>query len=150
MRIRNLSTSGALLEGGDFPGEGKKAQLRRGSLCVPGEIAWQNGKFCGLRFDHAILVQEWVKRGGSEAQMRVDATIAQFRGGMAGASLRAPVNRDTAVQNFASELLQICERVATLPNMTVSLAEEVMKIEALARSMEVASRRSASPSRSAR
>jgi hypothetical protein len=137
VRIRNLSINGALLlEGHDFPEEGKKAQLRRGSLCVQGEIAWHNGKYCGLRFDHTILVQEWVKRAGSEAQLRIDATIAQLRSGAESHWLERSFDRANSVKSVADELLQICERIALLPNMSVELAEELIKIEALARSLE--------------
>jgi hypothetical protein len=140
VRIRNLSINGALLEGHDFPEEGKKAQLRRGSLCVQGEIAWQNGKYCGLRFDHTILVQEWVKRAGSEAQLRIDATIAQLRNGAESDWLERSFDRANSLKSIADELLQICERVALLPNMSVELAEDLLRIEALARSLEQTSR----------
>ena len=140
VRIRNLSVNGALLEGRDFPEEGKKAQLRRGSLCVQGEIAWQNGKYCGLRFDHTILVQEWVKRSGSEAQLRIDATIAQLRTGAESHWIERSFDRANSVKSIADELVQICERIALLPNMSVELAEDLLRIEALARSLEQASR----------
>ena len=141
VRIRNLSVNGALLEGYDFPQEGKKAQLRRGSLCVQGEIAWQNGKYCGLRFDHSILVQEWVKRAGPEAQLRIDAAIEQLRSGAKKSYWPEPaLNRANSIRSIADELLQICERIASLPSMSVELAEELIKIEALARSLEQPSR----------
>jgi hypothetical protein len=136
VRIRNLSINGALLEGHDFPEEGRKAQLRRGSLCVQGEIAWQNGKYCGLRFDHTILVQEWVKRAGSESQLRIDATIAQLRSGADSHWLERPFDRVISVKSIGDELLQICDRIALLPNMSLELAEDLMKIEALARLLE--------------
>jgi len=136
VRIRNLSPEGALLEGQDFPKGGGDAQLRRGSLSVRGEIAWENGKYCGLRFADIINVQEWVKRAGPEAQMRVDAAIAQVRSGSA-SSFAEPLPRPArSVHNIAGELLLICERIAALPNMSVELAEQLIEIEALARSLE--------------
>jgi len=140
VRIRNLSINGALLEGHDFPEEGKKAQLRRGSLSVQGEIAWHHGKYCGLRFDHTILVQEWVKRAGPEAQLRIDAAIEQLRSGAKSHWPEPALDRANSVKNIADELLQICERIALLPNMSVELAEDLLRIEALARSLERASR----------
>jgi PilZ domain-containing protein len=140
VRIRNLSVNGALLEGYDFPQEGKKAQLRRGSLSVQGEIAWQNGKYCGLRFDHTILVREWVKRAGPEAQLRIDAAIEQLRSGARSHWPEPALERANSIRSIADELLQICERIASLPSMSVELAEELIKIEALARSLEQPSR----------
>lgn len=140
VRIRNLSADGALLEGRDLPKKGEKAQLRRGSLFVQGKIAWENARFCGIRFEHPILVPEWVRRSGSEAQLRVDAAIEQVRGG---ATLHWPEPMPSSgniFEGISGELLQICERIAALPLMSVPLAEELMKIEALARTMELALR----------
>ena len=136
VRIRNLSVHGALLEGYDFPPEGKKAQLRRGSLSVQGEIAWKNGQYCGLRFDHTILVQEWVKRAGPEAQLRIDAAIEQLRNGAKSHWSEPDLERANSIRSIADELLQICERIASLPAMSIELAEELIKIEALARTLE--------------
>ena len=143
VRIRNLSVNGALLEGDDFPPEGQTALLRRGSLCVHGEVAWHSGKFCGLRFDRDIRVHEWIKRAGPEAQRRIDAAIAHHRSGRA-VSLDPPPARPGSTRSITDELLRICERVASLPNMSIELAEELIRIEALARLLEAAPEATAS------
>src|SRR5262245_55763577 len=68
VRIRNLSVHGALLEADSLPPEGATVRLQRGSLGALGEVAWQIGKHCGIRFNGRITLDEWVRRAGPKAQ----------------------------------------------------------------------------------
>lgn len=139
VRVRNLSASGALLEGAVLPNQGENALLRRGGLSVAGEIAWSRGSQCGMRFDSRVSVEDWVRRAGPEAQQNIDAAIAEFRGGRNVPAARlSPISkpeRRPGSSGAAAEILKACERIAALPCMTGELADELLKIEALARTL---------------
>jgi len=50
VKLRNLSTEGALVEGEGLPGEGCEVLFRRNELCAPGRIVWMDGRFAGIAF----------------------------------------------------------------------------------------------------
>jgi hypothetical protein len=132
--VRNLSPSGALLDGGSLPAPGAKVRLLRGALSAHGEIAWQSGEQAGVRFAEPIGVAEWVKRVGHPGQQRVDEAIAALRG-------RDPVARSgdkpaaPSLDGIAAEIHAICERLAGSSSMTVELAEELVKLDTLAQAI---------------
>lgn len=138
VKVRNLSVHGALLEGAALPPQGSAACLRRGSLAVEGIVAWRDDTHCGVRFNCPIEVETWVKRVGSREQQKVDAAIADIRGGSS--SQTSPLipgrTRQNLLAGASAELLRISERIAALPGMSVELAEELMKLDALAHSLK--------------
>jgi hypothetical protein len=138
VRVRNLSAHGALLEGVDLPQEDVAIWLRRGSLCASGDVAWGDVRHCGIRFATAINVDEWVRRAGPVGQQRIDATVADYRRRDVSPrhlSLLSSSHGREALDQTSSNLLKICERIAGFPNMTVELAEELLKIEAIAHAL---------------
>lgn len=137
VRIRNLSAHGALLEGANLPSSGLFAHLRRGSLNVSGTIAWSDAAHCGMRFNGAIDVKDWVKRVGSEQQSATDAAIADMRFGRDAAYPKAPSLRcsENQVTEAGASLREICERIASLPHVPVELGEELIKIDVIAQSL---------------
>lgn len=56
--IRDLSLSGALIQGRVLPGLGKLVILRKGPLEVSGRIAWREGNRAGVRFEHALAADQ--------------------------------------------------------------------------------------------
>lgn len=134
VRIRNLSVMGALVDGANPAAEGDQVRLQRGSLAVGGVVAWLGGNQAGLRFDEPITVERWVKPAGHSGQQRVDLVVAALRNDPAA----SPRDRDsgqkrpTPLPAYGEELQQICERIAELPEISVALAEELAKIEAIA------------------
>lgn len=84
VRIRNLSETGALIEGPAFPPAGTIVTLRRQEVEISGEIVWVAVPRCGIRFQGSIGVSEWIsgKRAPLNfAQARVDAVQAAIRSG---------------------------------------------------------------------
>jgi hypothetical protein len=60
VKLRNLSSDGAQVEGEQLPVEGTEVLFRKGELAVPGSIIWTKGKQAGIRFaqmleTHAVL-----------------------------------------------------------------------------------------------
>ena len=139
VRIRNLSTQGALLEGADLPAEGTIVQIKRGSLSAAGDIAWSRDQHCGLRFAAVIEVASWIDRAGPIGQQRIDAAIANYRRKpdrpVSFAVLQTVMPR-ADLESLSSDILQICERMVGLPDMTIGIAEQILIIEAAARSIE--------------
>lgn len=86
VRIRNLSETGALIEGAGLPDAGASLVLARGDLQVLATVAWAAGSRRGIRFDGPTPVCEWtggkpraIDCTGLRDQRRVDAIQAQAR-----------------------------------------------------------------------
>jgi len=63
VKVRNLSSSGALVEGGVLPSPGEAVSLLRGALRIDGNVVWCRGGKAGLRFDAAVNVSDWLPKG---------------------------------------------------------------------------------------
>lgn len=73
--LRNLSSSGALIEGAALPDEGASTPFKRNDLSVPGRIVWVEGRYAGLAFDRQLERDELLRhvpapRPKSEQQFR--------------------------------------------------------------------------------
>lgn len=99
VRIRNLSETGAMLEGAGLPDAGMKLVLARGDLHVSAVVAWAAGARRGVKFEGPIPVHEWtggtkpkpLECTGLRDQRRVDVFQAEARSDSAsGRELRAP------------------------------------------------------------
>lgn len=97
VRIRNLSETGAMVEGAGLPDAGMKLVLARGDLHVSAVVAWSAGGRRGVRFEGPTPVHEWT--GGTKPkpldctglrdQRKVDALQAEARSeGPSGRALR--------------------------------------------------------------
>ena len=132
VRVRNLSAHGALLDGGSLPPAGARVRLLRGELSADGLVAWTAHGHAGVRFAREIDVGAWVKRLGHPGQQRVDEAIAALR-------REQPVpdpEPSPSLNAISAELDSICERLAGSPAMTVEFAEELVKLDALARALQ--------------
>jgi hypothetical protein len=90
VRIRNLSGSGAMLDGADLPDPGIRVLLRRSAVEMGAQVVWRNATRCGVRFDTSVVtVDEWVAGArsrnfaGQQGQARVDAIQDAVRSGAA-------------------------------------------------------------------
>jgi hypothetical protein len=86
VRIRNLSETGAAIEGAALPHVGATVMLRRLDLSIGGTIIWSTGSRCGVNFDGTTCVAEWISgtrspRIASRDQTRVDMIQAAIRTG---------------------------------------------------------------------
>ena len=61
VKLRNLSTEGALVEGDQLPSVGSEVLFRKNELNVSGHVAWITGRRAGIAFD-AMLDPEAVMR----------------------------------------------------------------------------------------
>lgn len=86
VRIRNLSETGAAVEGAALPHVGATVTLRRLDLSVGGTIVWASGGRCGVHFDGTTCVAEWISGtrsplSATRDQTRVDTIQAAIRTG---------------------------------------------------------------------
>ena len=88
IKVRDLSTRGALIEGAVIPSPGTSVRLCRGSLSITGKIVWCDSGRAGLRFESSLSVAEWLPGGQlTTAQQRVDEVFQEVKARGTGSSL---------------------------------------------------------------
>jgi hypothetical protein len=137
VRIRNLSETGAMLEGAGLPDAGTKLILKRGDLEVSATVAWAAGGRRGVRFDGPTPVHEWT--GGSKPkplectglrdQRRVDAIQAEARSGaVRGLGLRGsgapPAESPAAIAGLDAKL---AHELGYVQRLVENLGDELIK-----------------------
>lgn len=144
VRVRNLSPTGAMVEGAVLPRPGGRVRLCRGSLEVSAQIVWCRDGAAGLRFDSAVTVADWLPRGRAIApQQRSDEVFHQARVGGSVCSPDAPtcspnklgaldlIRMKQAIQSLALELAgdsAVVERYASKLQVLEMAAETLGKI----------------------
>ena len=58
VKLRNLSTEGALVEGDRLPSVGSGVVFRKNDLCLAGQVAWITGKRAGIAFTTMLDPEE--------------------------------------------------------------------------------------------
>lgn len=131
VRLRNISETGALVEGSGLPEAGTAIQLRRSAFHIGAAVAWSSGTRCGIAFESAIEVKALVDGVGRVAraaaasphQGRVDAIQSAVRsGGLAiPPSARLPdAPRGEAEARIAEELGYVQRLLQVLGNALVA------------------------------
>lgn len=82
--VRNLSVTGALVEGRMLPLAGDRVVLYRDQHRVPATVIWSSGNRCGLSFSAQVALDAMIKRpkpGASNTphQARIDAIQRALR-----------------------------------------------------------------------
>lgn len=87
VRIRNLSETGAMLDGAALPQVGAALVLRRSDIEIGATVVWRNAGRCGIEFGGVASVEEWIagrrlpELSYGHGQARVDAIQAAIRSG---------------------------------------------------------------------
>jgi hypothetical protein len=58
VKVRNISESGALVEGEHLPPEGSTGAFSRNELCVDFTVVWVQGRYAGIAFVRALDREE--------------------------------------------------------------------------------------------
>lgn len=58
VKLRNLSSEGALVEGDKLPVEGAAIVFRKGELSVPGRVAWAKTRHAGISFSQQLDAEQ--------------------------------------------------------------------------------------------
>lgn len=130
VRLRNLSTTGAMLEGSTLPDPGVKLVLQRSEIRVGAIVVWHVQGRCGVRFDDATAsVDEWVAGvrapsfKGHQGQARVDAIQSAVRsGGALPAEAPAALVAGLSVAELEARL---AEEIVYVRRLLDTLGEEI-------------------------
>lgn len=82
VRIRNISSGGALIETNRPPKPADSVELVRAQNNVSASVAWSRERMCGLKFDRPICVESWVPSLSPHGQMKIDSYIQDFKQGL--------------------------------------------------------------------
>jgi hypothetical protein len=134
VRIRNLSTGGAQIEGPSLPSVGVKVRLLRGSLSARGVLAWEANGQGGINFDSPVEVRVWVQRVAHAGQQRVDTVLEAIRRSNVLGDLKE-VPAPTTLRKISAALDEVCERLSGTANMSLELAEDLLRLDAIAQSL---------------
>lgn len=107
VRVRNLSITGALIEGGDLPPTGSDIVLRRGSLEASGTIAWAASGRAGLSFRAPVDVADWLPTKERQAQVDRLAFALKQSGGMILPPVTATEERAMSMVEIVAELVAL-------------------------------------------
>jgi len=112
VRIRNLSEKGAMVDGQALPEPGASLILQRLEVEMRGVVAWRAEGRCGIQFEGAASVDEWVAGRRAPAaifghgQSRVDQIQAAIRSG------RDIADEDVPAPSAAEIITDVEARVA--------------------------------------
>lgn len=127
VRIRNVSETGALIEGADLPAGGQEILLSRGETEIDAIVAWASGSRRGVHFSRPVAVDTW--RAGKPAtappasQGRVDLIQAAARAGRPAAPLPAPAPEDRWIPELDSRM---AEELAFVQRLVEGLGDELV------------------------
>jgi hypothetical protein len=134
VRIRNLSETGALVEGAGLPDAGMKLVIVRGDLQVSATVAWAAGGRRGVRFDGPTPVGEWtggkprpLDVTGLRDQRRVDAIQAVTRAEAAtGRQLRAAAPEAPPPDPLAHLDARLADELSYVQRLLEGLGDELI------------------------
>lgn len=119
--IRNLSSSGAMVEVSSHLSPGDEIVLRRGALEARGVVAWCFSGRAGISLRDTIVVSAWAARPkGACSQVQVDQVVASARAtlGTAGpdkvSSSKKDLDQDVLNARLAEEILLIARIIEQL------------------------------------
>ncbi|ASP29571.1 hypothetical protein A3726_07505 [Erythrobacter sp. HI0037] len=82
VKVRNMSASGALVEGSTLPHPGTQCLLNRGEIALEAEVVWMKFGKAGLRFAQRADVAQWLP-SGRRSQSDVDDAVRQAKAAQA-------------------------------------------------------------------
>lgn len=112
VKIRDMSSIGAQIEGPGLPKVGTSVSLVRGSLRVDGQVAWRINHRCGLKFSTLVSIQQWLVKTGDQGQQRVDDIVALLKSGAI--PLTTPDHHQKGRAGWISEIHRISELLRAL------------------------------------
>ena len=125
VHIRNLSASGALVEGHALPDAGTAVSIRRAKLEVGGIVAWKSANQAGIAFHRAIFVPSWLPGTSASRQCAIDSFVFDSKAGPRGGT-RQPETPDPpagAVPAAPGAAAQALAELAALKTELIALGE---------------------------
>lgn len=82
--LRDVSSTGASMEGPRLPNAGETIMLERGTIRIRANVVWRQDRRCGINFERPVQVAEMMRRvgaGSSAQQARIDTVQRKLRAG---------------------------------------------------------------------
>ena len=111
IHIRNMSLTGALIEGSVLPDQGIVITIRRGSLEAKATIVWKANRKAGIAFCGGVQVGDWMSRTPPSHQARVDEIVRGIRAPGGSMAAEAPLPADASLE---AELRALKEELVQL------------------------------------
>lgn len=138
VKVRDVSSTGALLDGKDLPPPGAKVRLCRGSLTIAAKIAWSQGGRAGVQFESTASVAEWLPGVQKAHQRGVDEIVEQLKSSGLGRSVTSGSPAVLSAKLDAVELTQIRIAVESLAEDLAGDAEVVRRHMAKLQALDLA------------
>jgi len=151
VRIRNMSTRGAMIDGAHLPSPGTMVRLARLSLAASAIVIWRLDGRCGLKLADPVVPDEWVAgvRPGAVprtnfGQARVDGIQAALRQGAAmpaappGESPAEQIDRDRLDALIAEEIRQVARALESALDDLSENPEVLTRHERALQSLDIA------------
>jgi len=128
VKIRNMSASGAMIEGPALPPSSAHCRIRRGGLELEGEVVWVAGNRAGIRFDGTAHVADWLPNGG-RTQSDVDRAVAEAKNGCATHQASEPRQPAPLISRpvDADQAAEVADQLERLADALSGDAEVVMR-----------------------
>jgi hypothetical protein len=126
VRIRNMSSSGAMIEGVTLPAIGSSVMLQRAELSIGADVMWSAAGRCGIKFQGSVAVPDWISGTAGKSvrsQAQVDALQAEIR---SGAPARAPAPAAAVPPSGAEIDARLAEEVAYVRRLVEAMGEELV------------------------
>ena len=107
-KIRNMSSTGALVETATVPEPGSAVRLVRGCLAVPAHVVWASKGRCGLRFSSFVSVQHWLAAPANAEQRRIDDVVQLIKAGAIPLPVGGEPNPHVTSQQLGFDLKAAC------------------------------------------
>lgn len=115
VKIRNISSTGALLESQSIFAAGALVQLVRGSLIVHGLVAWAQDGRSGLKFSGSVDVQQWRATPMNAEQQRIDEVVRLVKAGAVPLPVNAPpTGRPEDTDELSTDLQRASDLIGKL------------------------------------
>lgn len=144
VRIRNISSGGALVDADRPPAINADVQLIRAHLKVQATVAWSEGSRCGLKFRKPISTEYWVPSLSAQRQMEVDRRLEDIRRGLVNTAGDVSEQKDpnTIRDRVAEEIAalgrgveQALDELATFAPLVVRMPHTMQQLEIVAQSL---------------
>jgi hypothetical protein len=148
VRIRNISPSGALIQGDALPPAGTSVMIVRGSLAASGSVRWSRDGRAGLAFTDAIRVEDWLSSCAPKThQHGVDLIVAAIRTGVRpaasgaempkpGKTIPEPVSSTAGLVAIQQIIAGIAGRLAADPAVLERHSGDIQQLDAVASILE--------------
>lgn len=134
VRIRNLSETGALLEGAALPAIGHHLVLQRLQMEMGATVVWSENGRCGVRFDGVISVSgwregNWITPVVSNEQARADSIQAAARAGLLAATQEGTPTQEALTSRDIN--IGIAAELIVLKDMLAKASEQLSEVPAV-------------------